>query len=384
LGTRGPNNSAQVFDRQTGREVRRFEGHSKPITAVGISRDGKQLITGSQDLTVRIWDVETGKELRQFEVGSDRDVRSVAISPDNRYLVAGTFDKKTHAWDLQTGQLLHTREGTGMATSSQFVDNTNALICSGPDVILWNVETGKDSKQFTHPHSAVCVDVSPDRKRMLVGTRGNTLWLWDLETAKVIRRFDSHKEMVRCVAFSPDGKWGVSGSYDNTIILWDLATGKIRARLLGHEKQILSIHVSPDGRFAVSGGADYSVRLWDLSSISQESTAGQVMGWMPAESLPTHDLILQGEVGEHKNGAWFVRYSPDGKTVATGGGDGLIWLWDSTTHKKLVELSGHKGSVRCGEFSPDGKLLATGGADKTIKLWNVSQGKLIATYTGHD
>ena len=223
--TAGGDTLAILWDVQTGRRIRRFEGHTAFLTSVAFSPDGKQVLTGSSYKTARLWDVATGGEIRRFEGHSDW-VWSVAFSPDGNQVLTGSADKTARVWDVATGSEIRRFEGhTAWIRSLAF---------------------------------------SPDGLQVLTGSDDNTARLWDVATGSEIRRFEGHTQPVTCAAFSPDGKQVLTGSRDNTARLWDVATGSEIRRFEGHTQPVTSVAFSPDGTEVLTGSADGTARIWDI------------------------------------------------------------------------------------------------------------------------
>ncbi|NCQ97801.1 MAG: hypothetical protein GPJ11_00005, partial [Microcystis aeruginosa L211-101] len=168
-------------------ERNRLEGHDSLVNSVNFSPDGKTLVSGSWDKTIKLWNVETGQEIRTLK-GHDNYVTSVNFSPDGKTLVSGSWDKTIKLWNVKTGQEIRTLKGHYALVSS--------------------------------------VNFSPDGKTLVSGSNDYTIKLWNVETGQEIRTLKGHDSFVQSVNFSPDGKTLVSGSADNTIKLWDVETGQ--------------------------------------------------------------------------------------------------------------------------------------------------------------
>ncbi len=172
--------------------------------------DGRRALTGSSDNTARLWDLETGKELRRL-VGHTSVVTSVAVLPDGRRALTGSWDHTARLWDLETGQELRSLVGHSAVVSSVAVlaDGRRALTGSDDNTArLWDLETGKELRSLVgHTNDVMCVAALPDSRRALTGSADNTARLWDLEEGR---------ELCSLISFN-DGTWAVTdpeGRYD--------------------------------------------------------------------------------------------------------------------------------------------------------------------------
>jgi WD40 repeat protein len=289
-------------------ELLTLKGHSGRVQSVAFSTGGRYLASGSEDMTIKLWDTATGKDIVTFK-GHSGVVRSIAFSPDGKRLASGSWDKTIKLWDTVTGKELLTLKG-----HSDWVRSTA---------------------------------FSPDGKCLASGSWDKTIKLWDTATGKDMLTLKGHSGMVQSTAFSPDGKCLASGSWDKTIKLWDTSTGKEILTLNGHSGVVQSVAFSPDGKLLASGSADKTIKLWD-------TVTGKEL------------LTLKGHSGVVQS----VAFSPGGKRLVSGSRDRTIKLWDTATGKDIFTLKGHSDEVASIAFSPDGKQLASGGGDRTIKLWN--------------
>lgn len=202
------------------------------MTSVSFSADGKCIVSGSADKTIRIWDVDTGELVVGPLEGHTYSVRSVGFSPDGKYVVSGSDDKTIRIWNAKTGE----------------------SICE---------------PIYGHTHVVRSVSFSPDGEKVVSGSNDGTVRVWYVATAEPIGEpFRGHTDWVTSVGVSPDGNRIVSGSDDGTIRIWSVHTGEtIAGPLYGHSGFIMSVAFSPDGKQVVSGSNDKTVRIWNVDAL---------------------------------------------------------------------------------------------------------------------
>jgi serine/threonine protein kinase len=297
---------------------RTLSGHSNSVMSVAISQDGKMLASGSRDKTIKLWDLETGEEIRTLR-GHNEGITQVVFSP--------------------------LRE-----TSPQGLGKTLVSTSSDRTIKLWNILTGQEIRTFRgHTDGVMGVAYSPDGKTIASASNDKTIKLWDVATGDEIRTLKGHTNGVWSVAFSPDGKTLASASGDKTIKLWDVATGDEIRTLKGHTQAVVRVAFSPDGKTLASSGNDQTIKLWNLPSGREIRT-------------------LTG----HDGAVWSVCFRFDSTMLASSSSDKTIQLWNPFRGEEIRTLKGHAGSVWSVIFTPDAKTLVSGSEDTTIKIWRVS------------
>lgn len=257
-------NGLQLWDADTGKEVRHFDETSLTFNYVSLTPDGKFALSAHTDGSLHVWDVATGKKLRSFR-GHRSYVRSVVPSPDGRWVLSAGDDGYVRLWDFATAREIRVLVGhTSLVREAVF---------------------------------------SPDGKWIVSGGQDNTVRLWETETGNEIRRFEGHTNMVASVAFSPDGKRILSASYDQTIRLWDRVSGEELGLMQGHSDRVIAVRFTKDGKRAVSGSYDHTARLWDLQTFRE---IGRGYGGAGQAQIIMH---------------------PDGRRVLSAGRDGTLRVW---------------------------------------------------------
>ncbi len=201
-----------------------LEGHKSRVNDIAWSPDGKRIVSGSQDTTLRIWDAVSGESLQTLE-GHTMVVQSVAWSPDGTRIASGADDGTVQIWESASGERLHILMGTQRGILS----------------VSW----------------------SPDGKHIVSGASDYTLRTWNAVTGKSMQTLKGHGNSVFGVAWSPDGKRIVSGARDQTIRLWDPASGESVQSLEAYGSFVFAVAWSPDGTRILSGGEDNTLRVWE-------------------------------------------------------------------------------------------------------------------------
>ncbi|WP_298863625.1 DUF4062 domain-containing protein [uncultured Gimesia sp.] len=355
-------NTVRVWDADSGEETACLQGHTNWVNSVAFSPDGRRILSGSSDKTVRVWDADSGEETARLEGHTNR-VFSVAFSPDGRRILSGSSDKTVRVWDADSGEETARLEGhTNWVTSVAFSPDGRRILSGSYDntVRVWDADSGEETACFQgHTSLVVSVAFSPDGRRILSGSFDNTVRVWDADSGEETARLQGHTSGVESVAFSPDGRRIVSGSDDKTVRVWDADSGEETARLEGHTNRVTSVAFSPDGRRILSGSFDNTVRVWDADS--GEETA-----------------CLQG----HTSGVESVAFSPDGRRILSGSGDKIVRVWDADSGEVTACLHGHTNGLLSVAFSPDGRRILSGSYDNTVRVWDADSGECLQVIEG--
>ncbi len=287
--------------------------HTKKIDSIAISPDGMILASGSHDYQVKLWEINTGKQLGTLE--HEKSIYAVAFS--SKYILAsGDSQNNIHLWDINSAK------------------KTRRLI--GHKGFFAGVN---------------CLSFSPDGGILASAGGDTTVKLWDVITGEEIQTLKGHNRWVSSVAISPNGNILVSASADKTAILWELNTGEILNTIDSinrKNKEVRSVAFSPDGKMIVTCSDDYNraIKLWKV-------TSGELICTFPG----------------HNNWIRYITFSPNGKILASSSYGNDIKLWDINTKQEICILTGHSERVNSLVFSPNGETLFSGSDDNTIKVW---------------
>jgi WD40 repeat protein len=421
-----------LWNLATGRERARLKAKQhEPGRRVAFSPDGNLLAVASDTAVLSLWDVKTGRKLREcsdvlMELGGHAD-RALAFAPDGKTLAVAGMHGRLWICDTATGRLrtpltrapdagdriLFRAEGKSLLTTVGVEDGVADGVEAGT-VCVWDAATGKDLHQFTlgwyaeplaggslvaatdlaggvsllrvpgwqetasvdgSDAQSPCSCVSGDAKRVaIVGAGGKTIRVTDIATAKELRRIPADGREFSRLTLSPDGSLLVGASIksvpsparilrreflgaDDTLRVWDVNSGKelwSRSNALSRD-----VAFSPDGKWIASSGHEPVPEY--------QNPSPEVHFWEAA----TGREIWVGQ--KHTRWVMAFAFSPDCRTLATGGEDSDVCLWETATGKVRRAFRASDRGVRSASFSPDGGRLATLGWDRTALVWDLRQ-----------
>jgi WD40 repeat protein len=298
---------------------RTVKGHSGWVTGVAFTSDGRRLVSGSWDQTVKMWDVPSGAELSSVDnkdkQNKGKEVEALAFSRDGHWLAAENSGDNVTLWDAGTGAQIRTLAtdkrltgvGNNFVYSIAFSPDGQLLASAVDDrtVRLWDVKTGQVVRDLTGYHrSVIYIAFSPDGRLLASGDDEKNITIWNVSTGVAVRKLTGHKKLVYAVAFSPNGRWLASASADKTIKIWDVELGREVHTLLGHSGLVTSLAFSPDGHWLASGSWDKTIKIWDVESGREVQT-------------------LDG----HRHSIYAIAFDSRGRCIASGSEDGTISLW---------------------------------------------------------
>ena len=404
--------TVRIWNTRTGQIIRTLRGHIDTIQAIAFTADGKRVVSGSggsrqnpqpENEVLKLWNVADGRNLRTV-LSPSGIIYSLAIDSGNQWLAYGTSGGSVRLLDLATG--LETREFSGRTASVEtlaFSPDGGQLAAAGRAdayVRRWDVERKRDPQTMVGPEGRIhAVAFSRDQRWSAAAGYGRGAWLrvwdrehrevwtvrpdlgsfgniaftpdgrellaaggivvrrWELDGGRELRPLSGPAQFVEEIAVSDDGRQLAAASREEAVWLWDLRRDQQLPPLVGHKGRVLAVAFSPDGRYVASGGlAD--LKVWDL-----------------ATRRPRLDLAGHSE--------WIgaIAFSPDGRVIAAGGGEKTVHLWDAETGRPLRTLAGHTGAVNDLQFSPDGRWLASASRDGSTRLWDPATGHEAALIT---
>lgn len=261
--------TVKIWDLNSRQKIRTLKGHSGWVYDVAISPDARTVVSTSNDQTIKIWDLSTGAEIRTL-TGHQGLISAVAISPDNRTIASVSYDKTIKIWDLHTGQAIRTLTGHKSEILAVAISPDGQKVVSGSadrTIKIWHFKSGQEIFSIpAHTSDINALAISPNGQMLLSASDDKTVKLWNLNTGKAIRTFEGHTADVNAIAFSPNSEYIASGSDDKTVKLWRIPTGETISTFTGHSAEVFAVAFSPDGKTLVSGSKDRTIKIWQLSN----------------------------------------------------------------------------------------------------------------------
>jgi WD40 repeat protein len=419
--------------------VRIMKGHSGSVQTLALSGDGRWLVSGSGDWTLRVWAVADGRSVRVLS-GHAGVVHCVAAVPGGTRVVSGSEDRMLRIWDVETGEALDSQRGHHGAVTGLAITPDGRRIASTSDdrgIRIWTLGDAIPKARFAayshqvralawtgdglvvapgdetivvldpadgsvrltlrgHEGLVKALAVSRDGRRLLSGAVDRSVRLWDLETGRPLQVLSGHRGEVTSVAFGADDRIALSGAQDHTLRLWHLDTGTPGPVFEGHADFVTSIATSADGAEAWSGSGDKSIRHWSLaaSPAAQPALACEEPVTMLALSADgtwaltgsrnvppsvwnVADQRVVGVLDAHGDIVTGVWLSADGRRAVTSSRDRTLRVWDVASNRCAHTLRGHAESVRRLAVDADGRHAVSLSRDRTLRVWDLHAGRAV-------
>lgn len=361
----GADNTVRLWNAQTGEEIRQLTGHTDALLVAGFISDGQQLVTAATDNTIRIWDTSTGQEINQFRFEENLWIGIPSLN--GRFILAGFANGNAHLLDTQSGEIIHDLVGhTSTITYADFSGDSRYVLTTSNDrtARLWDVETGQLLRMFSGHSDAVNGGAfSPDGKFVITTGADNTARIWNIATGNEVQRLIGHTDWLIDGRISPDGRYALTTSNDKTARLWDVRTGRELRQFIGHTNSVWPGRFSADGRFVLTGSSDRTIRLWNVEAITEPRI------FTRTDFTHNSQILSAGLL--------------DG-TLVTIARDALLTFYDSQTGENLRSVNLGADLINDAVFSFDQQLAAAVNADGVLAVWDIETGNMQFQVNAHE
>jgi WD40 repeat protein/tRNA A-37 threonylcarbamoyl transferase component Bud32 len=347
-----------------------MHGHTQAIMTARLDRDGRRVVTGSRDSTVKIWDAATGALILDFSRHRGV-VRDVAFSADGSTVVSMSADRTARVWDTTSGVERAVLAVPDLRSAAIAPDASVVVTSTTSDLKVWRVRNPDLVLELPHPDTIpLAAAFSPDGRLIATEDRRQIVRLWDRATGAMVRELrefdlgdDSHRywgraqrEQRKIAGFDPSGT-RLAAPVGDRIAVWEVASGRRLALLAGHADLVSSARFSADGAVLISAGQKGGTIVWDTTTWEQRAT------------LPSDDVL------------WYAELSPDGEhAITTGESGATLWRWRTAV---VVARFADAERPQSGAFSADGTRVAAIGVVGRLGLWSAADGQpLSAAETG--
>ena len=390
VATGSRDKSAKLWEMNTGREVRSFLAHEATVTSVAFTADGKMLLSGSNDKSVRLWDVVTGKEIHS--IFSDDIVTDLAIDPKQKFFVVAGYGNSGYGdslsiYDLASRSKLKKLSvaadkglGSGVDVS---ISADGALLAVGEDNRTVNVYRTRDWSllKMLRPEQGSCggcgtrVVFSPDNNFLYTASNNGSITKYDIPAFNPIKVYEDNTDDLVGFALAPDGKY-IARASEKEIVVWDESTGNNIATITAREKgEFHEIDFTVNTTQLLITSDDNTAFTWNFKTGKNQSVLTGYLNQRDRGGLDYDpNFYWQSAIAKYVRLKNKLLITGDGKSLIKGKFGTVVKQWDIATGKTEIEFKGHKKAVLCYDLSNDGRQIVTGGGDGKIILWDTATG----------
>ncbi|HEX3998170.1 MAG TPA: protein kinase [Pirellulales bacterium] len=400
--TTSQDGTAIVWATETGKAGPPFTGHSGPVYTAAFSPDGHSVVSGGYDDRVLIWEPD---KVRPFDYqlavsgnknppppyraleGHSGPVHTVSFSANGKLIVSGSNDNSLKLWDFASGKLIKTLRGHGgWVDSAAFSPDGHWVLSASHDsspknIKLWSIKGYEEVRVLQgrvlagHTDAVLSAACSRrDGKRIVTASRDRTAKMWDFATGQLLQDFEEgHEYLASTAQFFPDGKRLLTAAADNTTCVWSLATGTEEFRL-NHTGRASVAVLSHDGKLLLTGSDEKTLPAALGEKAAEANQQDNAHFWIAQLwDAATGQRIratkpLSAEISA-------VAFSPNDQQFFVGDAHGHCTLWTSETAAEIRSLDTHAGKITAAEFTADGHRILTASADRTVGQWNLATGE---------
>lgn len=398
-------NTAIIWQVTTGEILHVLKGHTSSVSSVAFSPDSNLLATGSDDKTIRLWNI--ANETSQAFVGHQKGILALHFIGNGEQLVSAGVDRDIRVWDSHSGVTMRFLQGHNAGVLG-LASYGGQLFSASNDGTLRRWALALPYQQsISLPSEPVSAAISPNLQQVVVGFQNGTLQVYDSSTGKLSwEKKQAHSTLITRLTFNKEGNLLASSSADNSAKIWQFNPALLNTPLIeqktltGHTDMVHAVAFSPDSSTVATASYDGSIGLFSLqgqkapvfiahahhdkvTSVSFSKTGQQLLSsgledratklW----SVQSKPRLLKSFPKASDSLLWST-LSPDSHYAASVGRDQVIEIYNIESGQLKYDLDGHQQAVFKSIFSPDSLQLASVG-DTSIRFWNLDKGDALFT-----
>jgi WD40 repeat protein len=360
--TSSDDKTAKIWRAADGKLLVDLKDHNSYVGAAVFDPEAKTVVTGASDGIIRTWEIETGLLIKEWKAHRD-GISDLSFSPDGKNILSTSHDGMVKIWDASTGVIVREFEAhQRYVNSARYSKDGKKIVTASDDnkAKIWDAIT--DSLLFTLQEGTGAIthaEFSPDGKMVVTSCNDAITRIWDATNGKIIRQLSGHKSYVNYASFSPDGETILTTSWDNTMKLWRVIDGTV-IRIWDNEISGRLAIFSPDGKYILSTTGFNTV----IFNTGTAKTVNYLRGYTSRfEACLYNKNIVYGAEGN----------------FASAQSNGHVKIWDTRYAKLLGDADNNGNGIRAIDYSPDGKLIATGDFYGNIKIFDAGSQKLLVS-----
>jgi WD40 repeat protein len=359
LVTASEDETARIWDAASGKLLAELRGHDGLVLGAAFASGGDTVVTGGSDGTLRTWATTPDPVVDEFVAPARQSLRDASFDPSGTLVVTASDDLTARVWELADGRVLHVlRQGRterDWVETSRFSRDGRLVLTAGDDgtARLWDASSGAPLATVGSPGGPSLYDaaLSPDGRLVAAGGAGPVVRLWSWRQGALVRRLATSAERVDGVAFSPSGRL-LAATAGEAVRIWRVSDGSLVAVLPSRERQwrLTSVAFAPSGRFVAAGSTSGAAMIWDLA-----------------------DRRRVARATGHKDTATDVSFSADGLYLATAGHDGIANVWSVPGGRRVTTVRSGSSSLEAVGFAPEGHRLVVAGSGGRVTVFDCAE-----------
>ncbi|MBD0336577.1 MAG: WD40 repeat domain-containing protein, partial [Cyanobacteria bacterium Co-bin13] len=253
----------RIWNLQQGTTEQTLEGHTSVVLALALSTDQQTLYSAGSDQSIIFWDIASGQPQKTLRPAHESPINTLALSPDGKVLASGSADGVVKLWNAETGELIEQLRQEGpLVNTLLFNRNGESLIAGGAALDVWNLKTQEEMSFETNQDLINRLAISPDNQTVISADVDKTVRFWDLATGELIGTATEHSRSVNDVVVGSNSLTFVTASADGTLAVWDMDSKQPIERLQGFDSDVYRYIEGPSGQIVTTGGTDNTIKVW--------------------------------------------------------------------------------------------------------------------------